>query len=99
MILDDKYLNWVSQFARHVPLTDEFRILKVMEEAGEVAQALIGARKLNPRKIDQDVRYHDVAMELGDVVMTALVAIVSLGFNPNDILTQQEDKTRRNFNL
>lgn len=55
------------------------RILKVMEEAGEVAQAVIGAAGQNPRK----GRTHDVddiARELVDVAVTALVALQSLRY-------------------
>lgn len=99
MILSDEYSDFLILFTRTLPLSDEFRALKVMEEAGEAAQALIGWRKMNPQKLDQHVRPHDVAMEYGDVVMTALVAIVSLGFSPNDILTDQANKTRERFNL
>ena len=51
-----------------------FRILKVAEELGEVAQALIGARGQNPRKGHTHIR-QDVADELCDVALTALVAL------------------------
>ena len=55
-----------------------FRILKVAEEAGEAASAWIGVTGANPRKgvthtVDQ------VAAELADVALTALIAIESLG--------------------
>lgn len=69
------------------------RMAKVMEELGEAGQALILHEKLNPRKTDQDVRIYDIAMEYGDVVMTALVAIVALGFDPETVLQEQRRKT------
>jgi NTP pyrophosphatase (non-canonical NTP hydrolase) len=59
------------------------RILKVTEEAGEVAAAWIGATGQNPHK-GVTHTYADVAAELADVVFTALVAIDSLGFDPAD---------------
>jgi NTP pyrophosphatase (non-canonical NTP hydrolase) len=57
------------------------RILKVTEEAGEAAQAWIGALGQNPRKGVTHTR-EQVADELADVAFTALVAIASLGFDP-----------------
>ncbi|MEU8158159.1 MazG-like family protein [Micromonospora sp. NPDC048986] len=55
------------------------RILKVMEEAGEVAQAVIGAAGQNPRK-GQTHTVDDVACELVDVAVTALVALHSFRY-------------------
>ncbi|MEH0846136.1 MazG-like family protein [Micromonospora sp. CPCC 205711] len=56
------------------------RILKLTEEAGEVAGAWIGMVGQNPRKGVTHTR-EDVAAELADVVFTALVAIESLGLD------------------
>jgi NTP pyrophosphatase (non-canonical NTP hydrolase) len=53
------------------------RILKVTEEAGEAAGAWIGALGHNPRKGVSHDR-EQVAAELADVAMSALVAIASL---------------------
>jgi NTP pyrophosphatase (non-canonical NTP hydrolase) len=61
------------------------RMLKVTEEAGEVASAWIGAMGQNPRKGVTHTRT-DVAAELADVVITALVAIESLGLDSRDVL-------------
>ncbi|MEV6522709.1 MazG-like family protein [Longispora sp. NPDC051575] len=61
------------------------RILKVTEEAGEAAGAWIGTIGQNPRKGVTHTR-RDVADELADVAMTALVAIGSLGFDPAEVL-------------
>ncbi|HCT79952.1 MAG TPA: hypothetical protein DGG94_06455 [Micromonosporaceae bacterium] len=61
------------------------RILKVTEEAGEVAQAWIGVVGQNPRKgVTHTER--EVADELADVAFTALVAIQSLGFDVDEVL-------------
>ncbi|MEV0368666.1 MazG-like family protein [Streptomyces sp. NPDC050636] len=53
------------------------RILKVSEEAGEVAQAVIGATGQNPRK-GHSHTWDDVHSELCDVIITAMVALTTL---------------------
>jgi predicted kinase/NTP pyrophosphatase (non-canonical NTP hydrolase) len=63
------------------------RILKIVEEAGEAAAAWIGTVGQNPRKgVTHDRQ--DVANELGDVAVTALVAAASLGFDPRAVLAR-----------
>jgi NTP pyrophosphatase (non-canonical NTP hydrolase) len=62
------------------------RILKVTEEAGEAAGAWIGVLGQNPRKGVTHSRA-DVAAELADVAMTALVAIESLGLDAHETLS------------
>nr|WP_251076726.1 NUDIX domain-containing protein [Streptomyces benahoarensis] len=49
------------------------QVLKISEETGEAAQALIGARGTNPRKAP--VPWEEVHAEVADVVITALVAL------------------------
>lgn len=51
-----------------------YRVLKVQEEAGEVAQAVIGFTGANARKGFTHTE-EDVAKELADVVITAMVAL------------------------
>jgi NTP pyrophosphatase (non-canonical NTP hydrolase) len=53
------------------------RMLKLSEEVGEVAQAVIGATGQNPRKGTSHT-WEDVESELCDVVITALVALRTL---------------------
>jgi NTP pyrophosphatase (non-canonical NTP hydrolase) len=53
------------------------RLLKLSEEVGEVAQAVIGATGQNPRKGTTHT-WDDVRAELCDVVITALVALRTL---------------------
>jgi NTP pyrophosphatase (non-canonical NTP hydrolase) len=50
------------------------QILKITEEAGEVAEALIGVTGQNPRK-GFSHSWGDVERELCDVVITAMVAL------------------------
>jgi NTP pyrophosphatase (non-canonical NTP hydrolase) len=53
------------------------RIMKITEEAGEVAQAVVGATGANPRK-GQSHTWGDVESELCDVILTAMVALQTL---------------------
>ncbi|GAB1817311.1 MazG-like family protein [Herbidospora sp. RD11066] len=57
------------------------RVLKVAEEAGEVASAVIGMVGQNPRKGRTHTR-DDVAAELCDVALTAFVALASYADDP-----------------
>lgn len=50
------------------------QLLKIQEEAGEVAQAAIGASGTNPRK-GFSHSWDDVEAEVCDVAVTALVAL------------------------
>ncbi|MFF8413981.1 MazG-like family protein [Streptomyces omiyaensis] len=54
-----------------------FRVLKLSEEVGEAAQAVIGATGQNPRK-GTSHGWDDVRAELCDVVITAMVALRTL---------------------
>ncbi|MER5741381.1 MULTISPECIES: MazG-like family protein [unclassified Streptomyces] len=53
------------------------RVLKLSEEVGEAAQAVIGATGQNPRK-GTSHSWEDVEAELCDVVITAMVALRTL---------------------
>ncbi|MFG3548448.1 MazG-like family protein [Streptomyces sp. NPDC047725] len=53
------------------------RVLKLSEEVGEVAEAVIGATGQNPRK-GVSHTWEDVEAELCDVVITAMVALRTL---------------------
>ncbi|MEU3712080.1 MazG-like family protein [Streptomyces catenulae] len=49
------------------------QVLKISEETGEAAQAVIGARGTNPRKAPGS--WDEVHAEVADVVITALVTL------------------------
>ncbi|PJE94471.1 hypothetical protein CUT44_30110 [Streptomyces carminius] len=53
------------------------QILKITEEAGEVAEAVIGATGQNPRK-GHSHTWDDVRAEVCDVIVTAMVALARL---------------------
>jgi hypothetical protein len=86
----DDAVAWLNA---HNGLNDSeitLRVLKVSEEVGEAAQAWISATGQNPRKGITHSRV-DVAGELADVVMAALVAIASLGVNPGATLAARAE--------
>ncbi|MFJ5267206.1 MazG-like family protein [Streptomyces sp. NPDC088358] len=62
------------------------RILKLSEEVGEVARAVIGATGQNPRKGTTHT-WDDVRAELCDVVITGLVALRSLAPDAREVFT------------
>ncbi|MGW7191219.1 MazG-like family protein [Streptomyces sp. NPDC054838] len=53
------------------------QILKIGEEFGEAAQAVIGARGTNPRK-GTSHSWEDVEAEVADVLVTAMVALARM---------------------
>ncbi|MFJ5304114.1 MazG-like family protein [Streptomyces sp. NPDC088350] len=63
------------------------RVLKLSEEVGEVAQAVIGATGQNPRK-GVTHTWDDVQAELCDVVITALVALRTLTPDTQEVFTR-----------
>ncbi|MFH8565209.1 MazG-like family protein [Streptomyces sp. NPDC017988] len=62
------------------------RVLKLSEEVGEVAQAVIGTTGQNPRKGTTHT-WDDVRAELCDVVVTAMVALRTLTPDTRAVLT------------
>ncbi|MFJ3226728.1 MazG-like family protein [Streptomyces sp. NPDC086783] len=63
------------------------RMLKLSEEVGEVAQAVIGATGHNPRK-GRSHTWDDVRAELCDVVITAMVALRTLTPDAREVLSE-----------
>jgi NTP pyrophosphatase (non-canonical NTP hydrolase) len=62
------------------------RILKLSEEVGEVAEAVIGATGQNPRKGTSHT-WDDVQSELCDVIITAAVALRALTPEAREVFT------------
>lgn len=96
-ILSDEYLKMIHElkihYTQHGGLTLERQVIKLQEEQGEVAAALIGALGANPRKGFTHTTT-DVAMELADVVITALLAIALCRKDVNETLRLQVQKTQ-----
>jgi NTP pyrophosphatase (non-canonical NTP hydrolase) len=76
---------WLDAANGHSDAELTLRMLKVSEEAGEAAGAWIGTLGQNPRKGITHNRAQ-VAAELADVALTALVAIESLGLDAAQVL-------------
>lgn len=77
--------------------TDQDQILKLMEEVGEVCAAYISYSGSNPRKGPATGHMVPVVEELADVVMTAFVAMIRLGFDPNQLMENQMNKVKRRY--
>ncbi|MEU5531950.1 MazG-like family protein [Streptomyces sp. NPDC020362] len=69
------------------------RILKLSEEVGEVAEAVIGATGQNPRK-GVTHTWEDVESELCDVVITALVALRTLTPQAREVFERHLKRVR-----
>ena len=77
----DRLVAWLDRGSELPAETKTIlQILKITEEAGEVAQALIGVTGQNPRK-GFSHSWHDVEKELCDVAITAMVALTRV--NPD----------------
>ena len=83
--------DWLDKANGADPPELTCRILKVTEEAGEAAAAWIGVLGQNPRKGVTHTR-EDVAAELADVALTALVAIESLGLDSRVVVNGRAAK-------
>lgn len=69
------------------------QILKISEEAGEVAEAVIGATGQNPRK-GFSHSWDDVEKELCDVIITSMVALTRLNPQPGQVFAAQLRRVR-----
>ncbi|MBA0050900.1 hypothetical protein E0L36_08330 [Streptomyces sp. AJS327] len=80
----DTIVRLTARLDAHSTLPAEQRrilqILKIQEEAGEVAEAVIGATGQNPRK-GRSHTWQDVEAEVCDVIVTGMVALRRL--NPD----------------
>jgi NTP pyrophosphatase (non-canonical NTP hydrolase) len=68
------------------------QVIKVFEEAGEIAKAFIGHIGANPRK-GLYANRHDIADELADVAISAFVGMLLCGEDPNLTMARQARKT------
>lgn len=70
-------LHWIDNANPRTDHETAMRLLKLVEEAGEAAAAYIGMTGQNPRKGVTHTR-EDVAGELCDVAITALVSLATI---------------------
>ncbi|MFJ9416717.1 NUDIX domain-containing protein [Streptomyces sp. NPDC101227] len=68
--------NWILQ------------VLKIAEETGEAAQAVIGLTGTNPRK-GLSHTWDDVQAEVADVIITSMVALARMRPDPDGFFTSQ----------
>jgi hypothetical protein len=74
----DRLVAWLDQASALPPETERLlRVMKLSEEVGETAQAVIGTLGQNPRK-GVTHTWRDVEAELCDVIVTAMVALSTL---------------------
>jgi NTP pyrophosphatase (non-canonical NTP hydrolase) len=96
-IISREYLELIQEllthYTEHGGLTLERQVIKLQEELGEVAAALIGALGSNPRKGFTHTTT-DVAMELADLVITAILGIALCHKDVNETLRLQAEKTQ-----
>ncbi|MFF1340425.1 MazG-like family protein [Streptomyces sp. NPDC058290] len=86
---------FLDEAAAHVPAEQRrvLQVLKIGEEFGEAAQAVIGATGTNPRK-GRSHTWRDVESEVCDVLVTAMVALHRLGVaDPAALFTAHLEKT------
>ncbi len=72
---------WLDQTNGRSPAETALRILKITEEVGEVGNAYIGMTGQNPRKGITHTTT-DVADELTDVIVAAMVALATITADP-----------------
>jgi NTP pyrophosphatase (non-canonical NTP hydrolase) len=71
-------VEWLDSVSTLPPDTERLlRIMKITEEVGEVSEAVTGTIGQNPRK-GVTHSWDDVAAELSDVILTAMVALATL---------------------
>ena len=72
----------------HGEVPAEIRLLKLTEEVGEAAEALIGMQGMNPRKPPRS--RDDLLAELADVIIAAAIAMTSVAGNVDNARSHLE---------
>lgn len=67
------------------------QLLKIQEEAGEVAEAVIGAMGQNPRK-GHSHTWDDVKAEICDVIVTGMVALARMDRDAQAVFARHMDR-------
>lgn len=82
---------WLDEKNGTTPHETSMRLIKLAEEVGEVSNAYIGMQGQNPRK---GVTHQgaDVADELCDVIVTAMVALHSFTDDPAGVFAAKVSK-------
>lgn len=81
-------------------LSDAYRLMKLSEEVGEVMEAYIGYEGANKRKAStRQYTELDVASELCDVIITAMVALHDWVEDPEAYLASKVDALKARVEL
>lgn len=73
-----RLVQWLDEGVDATPAEARLlRLMKLQEEVGEVAQAVIGVTGANPRK-GATHSWEDVQHEVCDVILTGMVALATL---------------------
>jgi NTP pyrophosphatase (non-canonical NTP hydrolase) len=93
-----RLVEWIDASSQLPPETERLlRLMKLSEEVGEVAQAVIGVTGQNPRK-GVTHTWDDVQAELCDVILTAMVALATFSADARRLFSEHLDLvTRRAF--
>ncbi|MDG9716074.1 MazG-like family protein [Streptomyces sp. DH24] len=90
----DELWTWLDSHRTHEGREGlVLRMLKLSEEVGEVAQAVIGATGQNPRK-GVTHTWDDVQAELCDVIFAALVALRTLTPDAREVFAHHLARVR-----
>ncbi|MEV6674472.1 MazG-like family protein [Streptomyces sp. NPDC051162] len=74
----ERLVEWLDAESTVSPeMARLLRVLKISEEAGEVAEAVHGVSGSNPRKGNSHT-WDDVQTELCDVILTSMVALKTI---------------------
>ncbi|MFG2530073.1 MazG-like family protein [Streptomyces sp. NPDC048516] len=73
------------------------QLLKIQEEAGEVAEAVIGAMGQNPRK-GHSHTWEDVEAEVCDVIVTGMVALTRMNPEAATVFARHMEGIARDLN-
>jgi NTP pyrophosphatase (non-canonical NTP hydrolase) len=84
----ERLQDWLARSQPDRPARETLllRMLKLSEEVGEVAEAVIGATGQNPRKGTSHT-WDDVRSELCDVIITAAVALRTLSPDAHEVFS------------
>ena len=89
--------RWIDENATATEDPRVLRILKISEELGEVSEAVHAATGANPRK--PMGQWDAVHRELADVIVTAMVALVTCTPYASDVLDRRLDELIRRLGL
>ncbi|WP_324607949.1 MazG-like family protein [Streptomyces rimosus] len=91
------FVAWLDESNGRDEHEKTLRILKVTEETGEVAKAVIGMTGQNPRK-GVTHSLEDIADELCDVMITAATALASVVDNPEQVFAANLGRVQQRVN-